>query len=71
MYNSHILALPNVSRRPHGLAALRNMIATYRARRRFRWDLERIANDNPHLIDDMGLARWQVEAEVAKRFWEV
>ena len=71
MNNSHILALPNMSYRHHSLATLRNMIAMYRARRRFRADLERIARDNPHLIDDMGLARWQVEAEVAKRFWEV
>lgn len=45
-------------------------ISTWRARRRFRWDLEQIARDNPHLIYDIGLSRWQIEVEIAKRFWE-
>jgi hypothetical protein len=26
---------------------------------------------NPHLIDDIGLTRRQVEAEIAKPFWQV
>lgn len=70
----HQAALPGSSGRPAGLShltALRNMFATYRARRRFRWDLEQLARDNPHLIDDIGLARWQIEAEIAKRFWQI
>ena len=25
---------------------------------------------NPHLIDDIGLTRRQVEAEIAKPFWQ-
>lgn len=58
-----------VSRRP-GLAELIQLISVWRARRRFRWDLEQIARDNPHLIYDIGLSRWQIEAEIAKRFWE-
>lgn len=58
-----------VSRRP-GLAELIQLILVWRARRRFRWDLEQIARDNPHLIYDIGLSRWQIEAEIAKRFWE-
>ena len=71
MNNTYILPLARVPHRRHSLAALRNIIAAYRMRRRFRWDLERIARDNPHLIDDIGLTRRQVEAEVAKRFWDV
>ena len=56
--------------RRHSLANLRNIIAVWRARRRFRWDLEQIARDNPHLIDDIGLTKRQVEAELAKPFWQ-
>jgi len=29
-----------------------------------------MAKDNPHLIDDIGLTKRQVEAETAKRFWQ-
>jgi uncharacterized protein YjiS (DUF1127 family) len=59
-----------VSHRHYGLANLRHMIAVWRLRRRFRWDLEQLAKDNPHLIYDIGLTRWQIEAEIAKRFWD-
>ena len=59
----------NVSRRHYSLATLRNMIATWRERRRFRWELEQMSKDNPHLIDDIGLTKRQVEAEIAKPFW--
>lgn len=57
---------------PHSpsLSNVWTLIATWRTRRRFRWDLEQIARDNQHLIDDIGLSRWQIEAEIAKRFWE-
>jgi uncharacterized protein YjiS (DUF1127 family) len=30
-----------------------------------------MAEANPHLIDDIGLTRHQVEAEIVKRFWQV
>lgn len=58
-------------RRRYSLATLRNMIATWDERTRFRWDLKQKAKDNPHLIDDIGLTRRQVEVEIAKPFWQV
>ena len=51
------------------LAALRDILATWEERERFRWKLARMARDNPHLIDDIGLTGRQVEAELAKPFW--
>ena len=62
---------PAVSRRHYSLATLRSIIATWDERTRFRWDLEQMSKDNPHLIDDIGLTRRQVEAEIAKPFWQV
>ncbi|ESW91980.1 DUF1127 domain-containing protein [Mesorhizobium sp. M0761] len=59
-----------VSPRPH-LTSPRGMIAAWRERIRFRWDLKQMAEANPHLIDDIGLTRRQVEAEIVKRFWQV
>ena len=60
-----------VSRRHYGLATLRNMIATWRERTRYRWQLKQMSKDNPHLIDDIGLTRRQVEEEIAKLpFWQ-
>ena len=61
----------NVSRRHYSLATLRSMIATWRRRIHFRWELEQTSKANPHLIDDIGLTRRQVEAEIAKPFWQV
>ena len=58
------------SRRRNGLASLLAMIATLRARRRFRHDLERMSTDNPYLIDDIGLTGRQVRTEIAKHFWQ-
>ncbi|MGX9146836.1 DUF1127 domain-containing protein [Mesorhizobium sp. 128a] len=49
----------------------RGMIAAWRERIHFRWDLKQMAETNPHLIDDIGLTRRQVDAEIVKRFWEV
>ena len=37
---------------------------------RFRWELEQKLKANPHLIDDIGLTKRQVEAEIAKPFWQ-
>lgn len=52
------------------LATLRSIISAWRERIRFRWELEQMSKDNPHLIDDIGLTRRQVEAEIAKPFWQ-
>jgi uncharacterized protein YjiS (DUF1127 family) len=58
-----------ILRRQHSLATLRSIIAAWDERKRFRWELEQMAKDNPHLIDDIGLTRRQLEAEIAKPFW--
>jgi len=52
------------------LAALAHVITACRARRRFRRDLAQMSQDNPHLVVDIGLTRWQADREIAKRFWE-
>jgi len=57
--------------RHYGLATLRSIIATWDERKRFRWELEQMLKANPHLICDIGLTRRQVEAEIAKPFWQV
>ena len=55
-------------RRP---ANLPGMIARWRERNRFRLELRRMARDNPHLIDDIGLTKRQVEEEIARLpFWQ-
>lgn len=53
-----------------GLATLRGVIATWDRRARFRRDLKRVSRSDPHLIDDIGLARRQVEIEIAKHLWQ-
>ena len=58
-----------VSRRRYSLATLRSIVATWRERIRFRWELEQMAKDNPHLIDDIGLTKRQAEEEIARPFW--
>lgn len=57
-------------RRRYGVSALRALIATWSERIRVRRKLEQLAKDNPHLIDDIGLTRRQVEDEVTRRFWQ-
>ncbi|GAA4130421.1 DUF1127 domain-containing protein [Aminobacter aganoensis] len=52
------------------LATLRGIVDTWRWRMDFRRELQQKSKDNPHLIDDIGLTRRQVEAEIAKRFWQ-
>ena len=59
-----------VSRRHYSLATLRSMIAAWREQTHYRWDLKRISETNPHLIDDIGLTSRQVEEEIAKPFWQ-
>lgn len=58
-----------MSRRCSRLAIVRSIVATWDERMRFRWDLERKSKDTPHLIDDIGLTKRQVETEIAKPFW--
>ncbi len=58
------------SRWHRGLATLRSTIATWRWRIHFRWELEQKSKASPHLIDDVGLTRREVEAEIAKPFWQ-
>jgi uncharacterized protein YjiS (DUF1127 family) len=58
-------------RRSYSLAALRSLIAKHRKQAYFRFELKRMATDNPHLIDDIGLTMKEVEAEIAKLpFWQ-
>ena len=59
-----------MSLRPYGLATLRSIVARWEERKRFRWALKQMSKANPHLIDDIGLTRRQVEAEIAKPFWQ-
>lgn len=66
----HQAAWPGAPRQRHGLAALYGMIATWRERTRLRRHLGQMAKANPHLIADIGLTRRQVEAEIAKPFWQ-
>lgn len=63
-------AAAEISRQHCGPAALRSIIAAWRERIRFRWELAQKAKANPHLIDDMGLTKQQAEAEIAKPFWQ-
>lgn len=51
-------------------ATPRSIIAIWSERIRFRWQLAQMARANPHLIDDVGLTPHQVEAEIAKPFWQ-
>ena len=65
------VAPKDLARRRYSLSTLRNIIATWRQRTRFRWDLKQMARDNPHLIDDIGLTTQQAEEEIAKLpFWQ-
>lgn len=59
------------SRRRYGLATLHSMISAWREQNRFRWDLKRILEANPHLIEDIGLTKRHAEEEIAKLpFWQ-
>ena len=64
------MGLAEGSRRHYSLATLRSMIATWDERKRFRRELQQMSKANPYLIDDIGLTRRQVEAEIAKPFWQ-
>jgi uncharacterized protein YjiS (DUF1127 family) len=60
----------HASRHSCGLAALRDIVSTWKERRSFRWQLDQMSKTSPHLIDDIGLTSRQVEAEIAKPFWK-
>ncbi|WP_156412339.1 DUF1127 domain-containing protein [Bosea sp. Root483D1] len=49
---------------------LRCILATWHERIRARWKLTQMVRENPHLLNDIGLTRQQVETEIAKRFWQ-
>jgi uncharacterized protein YjiS (DUF1127 family) len=52
------------------LATLRGIMITWGERKRLRCELEQMLKADPHLINDIGLTRRQVEAEIAKPFWQ-
>jgi len=57
--------------RRYSLAALRNMVSAWRERTRFRRELKQKLEDDPYLIDDIGLTRRQAEEEIARLpFWQ-
>ena len=64
------VGLAEVSRLHYSLATLRSIMAAWEERKRVRWELEQMSRDNPHLIQDIGLTRRQVEAEIARPFWQ-
>jgi uncharacterized protein YjiS (DUF1127 family) len=45
------------------------LLASWRERIQARWRLARMAQENPHLLKDIGLTMQQVETEIAKPFW--
>ena len=51
-------------------AAPQGLLAIWRERIRARWTLAQMAQENPHLLKDIGLTKQQVETEFAKRFWQ-
>lgn len=61
--------LKPASHRRCRLAIQRGIFAIWGERMRFRWEMERKLEDDPRLIDDIGLTRRQVEEEIAKPFW--
>ncbi len=49
--------------------SLWGLIKTWDDRAYYRGQLARLASHTPELIDDIGLTRKQIEAEIAKPFW--
>lgn len=70
MTDIHFVTSAPQRRRRHGFDTLMGLIAAWDERIRYRHDLEKMAEDNPHLIDDIGLSKRQAETEIAKPFWE-
>lgn len=72
LHQSPTPATPRGPTRSHGpIETLRQTVAAWRERNQFRTELERKLNGDPHLIDDIGLTRRQVEEELARPFWQV
>lgn len=44
-------------------------VSSWRERLFYRHELARLAKDAPHMIDDIGLTKDEVEFELAKPFW--
>ncbi|MFR0692811.1 DUF1127 domain-containing protein [Enterobacterales bacterium AE_CKDN230030158-1A_HGKHYDSX7] len=63
------LPLPEASPLSFSPARLRALLALWQARVRVRRQLADLARGNPHLVEDIGLTRRQLAAEVAKPFW--
>lgn len=59
------------SLRHHDLATLRSLVVVWMQRRRIRQELARLSRAGPHLVDDIGLTRRQLDSEIAKYFWQV
>ena len=47
-----------------------SILAIWRGRIHFRWELAQLLRNNPELIDDVGLTARQIEREIAKPFWQ-
>ena len=56
--------------RGFAVAVPRGIIGAWRERIRFRWELAQLLKGEPHFIDDIGLTKRQVEAEIVKPFWQ-
>lgn len=66
----HAVTLTALAPHGGGLSNLLSLLAIWRWRARFRWELAQKARANPHLIDDIGLTKLEVEREIAKPFWQ-
>jgi uncharacterized protein YjiS (DUF1127 family) len=47
-----------------------DIFATWRERVVLRRALAEMLEANPHMIDDIGMTKQEVEAEITKRFWQ-
>ena len=54
---------------PGPFSNLAGLLGTWEERKRFRLKLEDMLRTAPHLIEDVGMTRQQVNAEIAKPFW--
>lgn len=48
---------------------LTGCVSRWRERHFYRRDLARLSSVAPHMIDDIGLTKDEVESELAKPFW--
>jgi uncharacterized protein YjiS (DUF1127 family) len=52
------------------LNGISTLVAVWRERRWYRKELRRLASDGSHLVDDVGLKPSELQAEIAKPFWQ-